>query len=197
MSTYIIRRVALIIPALLLVTIVIFLSVRFIPGSVVQLMVANRYAQSQGSMEDMAAAIRHQLGLDVPVHIQYLRWLGVWRQEDGTFSGVFEGNLGESLWSQRPIRDEIFKRIPISLELGIIAIITALLLAFPVGIYSAIRQDTTGDYLGRSLAILCVGVPSFWLGTMIFVFPAKWWHWTPPVSTTPSLRTSGPTLDNS
>jgi peptide/nickel transport system permease protein len=68
------------------------------------------------------------------------------------------------------------------------AMITALLVAFPIGIYSAIRQDTAGDYLGRSFAILCIAVPGFWLGTMIFVFPAKWFSWTPPVIYYPITR---------
>ena len=181
MRTYIIRRFLLIIPTLFLVTIIVFLSVRFVPGSLVELMVSDRYRESDVSREEMVAMVRQQLGLDVPLWKQYLRWLGIWPQKDGAFSGVFEGDLGKSLWSQRAIRDEIFKRIPISLELGIMAIITALLVAFPIGIYSAIRQDTIGDYGGRSFAILCIGVPSFWLATMIFVFPSKWFHWTPPV----------------
>jgi peptide/nickel transport system permease protein len=186
--TYIIRRLLLIIPTLFLVTIIVFLSVRFIPGSLVELMVADRYRESDVSMEEMVVIVREQLGLDVPIWKQYLRWLGAWPQKDGTFSGVFEGDLGKSLWSQRVIRDEIFKRIPISLELGIIAIITGLLLAFPIGIYSAIRQDTAGDYFGRSFAIFCIAVPSFWIATMVFVFPSMWWHWTPPVVYYPITR---------
>jgi peptide/nickel transport system permease protein len=144
-------------------------------------MIADKYRESTTSREEMVAAVKEQLGLDVPLWNQYLRWLGAWPQKDGSFSGVLEGDLGKSLWTERIIRDEILQRIPISLELGIIAIITALLVAFPIGIYSAIRQDTTGDYLGRSFAILCIAVPSFWLATMIFIYPAKWFNWTPPV----------------
>ena len=98
-----------------------------------------------------------------------------------SMSGVFQGNLGLSLWDERPILDEIIKKIPISLELGIIAIITGLLIAFPIGIYSAIRQDSIGDYVGRSIAIFCMAVPGFWLATMVVVFPSVWWNWTPAV----------------
>jgi peptide/nickel transport system permease protein len=181
MSAYIVRRVLLLIPTLMLVTIIVFLSVRFIPGSVVELMVADKYRESNVSREEMVANVKEQLGLDVPAWKQYLRWLGVWPQKNGAVSGVFEGDLGRSLWSDRVIRDEILTRIPISLELGIMALVSALLLAFPIGIYSAIRQDTIGDYIGRSFAIICIAVPSFWLGTMIFVFPSMWWHWTPQV----------------
>jgi peptide/nickel transport system permease protein len=166
---------------LLLVTVIVFLSVRFIPGSLVELMVADKYRESTTSREEMVVAVREQLGLDVPIWEQYLRWLGVYPQKDGKISGVLENDLGKSLWSQRDIRNEIVQRIPISLELGIMAMVTALLVAFPIGIYSAIRQDTSGDYVGRSIAILFIAVPGFWLGTMVFVFPARWFHWTPPV----------------
>jgi peptide/nickel transport system permease protein len=72
------------------------------------------------------------------------------------------------------------ERLPVSVELGLIAIITALLIAFPIGIYSAIRQDTVGDYSGRSLAIIFISVPSFWIATLIFVYPPIWWGWSPP-----------------
>jgi peptide/nickel transport system permease protein len=144
-------------------------------------MVADKYRESTTSREEMLATVKEQLGLDVPIWTQYVRWLGVWPQKNGSISGVLQGDLGKSLWTERIIRDEIFQRIPISLELGIIAMITALLLAFPIGIYSAIRQDTMGDYLGRSFAILCIAVPGFWLATMVFIYPAKWFNWTPPV----------------
>jgi peptide/nickel transport system permease protein len=171
----------LVFSTLFLVTIIAFLSVRFIPGSLVDLMIADKYREATGSREEMVAAVKEQLGIDVPIWKQYLRWLGAFPQKDGSFSGVLEGDLGKSLWTERIIRDEILQRIPISLELGIVAIITGLLIAFPIGIYSAIRQDTMGDYLGRSFAILCIAVPAFWLATMIFIYPAKWFSWTPPV----------------
>jgi peptide/nickel transport system permease protein len=181
LRAYILRRLALVVSTLFLVTIIAFLSVRFIPGSLVDLMVADKYRESTMSHEEMAAAIKDQLGLDVPIWKQYMRWLGVWPQKNGSISGILEGDLGKSLWTDRIIRDEISQRIPISLELGIIAMITALMLAFPIGIYSAIRQDTVGDYLGRSFAILCIAVPGFWLATMIFIYPAKWFNWTPAI----------------
>jgi peptide/nickel transport system permease protein len=181
LRAYIIRRLMLVVSTLFLVTIIAFLSVRFIPGSLVDLMVADKYRESTTDREEMVAIVKEQLGLDVPVWTQYVRWLGLWPQKNGTISGVFQGDLGKSLWTERIIRDEIFQRIPISLELGIIAMITALLLAFPIGIYSAIRQDTVSDYLGRSFAILCIAVPGFWLATMVFIYPAKWFNWTPPV----------------
>ena len=86
---------------------------------------------------------------------------------------------------------EIAQRIPISLELGIIALVTALLIAFPIGIYSAIRQDTIGDYIGRSVAIILIAVPSFWVGTIVFVLPSMWWNWTPPIEYIPISKDFG------
>ena len=76
-------------------------------------------------------------------------------------------------------------RIPVTFELGLMAILIALLISFPVGIYSAIRQDTGGDYLTRSIAIIFISVPAFWTGTMIMIFPALWWGWSPPVMLIP------------
>jgi peptide/nickel transport system permease protein len=184
MRAYLIRRFLLIIPTLILVTIIVFLTVRFIPGSLIDLLAAQRVGdEGEMTQEEIAEQIRHELGLDQPVWKQYLRWLGAWPQEEEGvgFSGVLQGDLGKSLWTQRSILNEILNKIPISLELGIIAIITGLLIAFPVGIYSAIRQDSMGDYLGRSIAIFFMAVPGFWLGTMIVVFPSVWWQWTAPI----------------
>jgi len=182
------------IPTLLLVTIIVFLSVRFIPGSVVELMAGDMMGESEMGAEEAIALLRTQMGFDVPIPLQYGHWLGVWPQEDGTFSGALQGDLGESLWTGRSITDEIVSRIPISLELGIIAIIAGLLIAFPIGIYSAIRQDTRGDYVGRSIAIIFIAVPSFWIATMIVVFPSVWWGWTPSVEYHPIARDFGENL---
>lgn len=181
MSTYIARRLVLIIPTLLLVTIIVFLTVRFVPGSIIDIMTSQMAPESDLGGKTVAEYIKHVLGLDVPVHVQYARWLG----------GVVRGDLGRSLWTDRSITREIVNRIPISLELGILAIITSLLIAIPIGIYSAIRQDTSGDYIGRSFAILCIAVPGFWLGTIVMVFPAVWWGWSPPVEYTPITKDFG------
>jgi peptide/nickel transport system permease protein len=117
-------------------------------------------------------AIEHELGLDVPIHIQYGRWAG----------NIFlHGSLGLSLWKKIPVTGLILERLPITLELGLMAIIVALIIALPIGVYSATRQDTAGDYLGRTISILAMSVPGFWLGTMIMVFPALWWGWSPQV----------------
>ena len=86
--------------------------------------------------------------------------------------GVLQGDLGASLYTNRSVTKDLIPKIPISAELGILAIIVALVIAFPIGIYSAVRQDTIGDYLARSFAIASISVPSFWMATLVVVYPS-------------------------
>lgn len=171
MQAYIIRRFLLIIPTLLLASILVFSVIRLIPGSAVDVMVS-RLDQRQGTTEGQRELIMKELGLDVPIYVQYGRWIG---------DMVLHGSLGYSMWEQTSVSEEIFKRFPITLELVILGLATALLISFPIGIYSAIRQDTIGDYIARSFAIACIAVPFFWVGTLVIVFPSIWWGWTPPI----------------
>ena len=177
MQAYIIRRLLLTIPTIFIVTILVFFSVRLIPGSVIDIMVSEMAEESGLGSELAADHIRKLLGLDVPVHIQYGKWV----------SGAIRGDFGVSLWRGTVITEEIFSRYPISLELGFLAVVTALLVALPVGVYSAIRQDTMGDYAGRTFAILALSVPNFWVMTMVVVYPSIWWNWTPPVQYIPLI----------
>ena len=171
MRAYVIRRLMLMIPTLFLVTVIIFASVRLIPGKALDLMVSEMASESTMGRELTIEYLRHQMGMDVPIHVQYARWVGK----------VFRGDLGTSLWTRRVIVDDITTRIPVTFELGVIALATALLIALPLGVYSAVRQDTRGDYVGRTIAVLCISVPSFWLGTMIMVYPSLWFGWSPPI----------------
>jgi peptide/nickel transport system permease protein len=174
MHAYIIRRLLLMIPTMFLVSVAVFFMIRFIPGSIVELM-AFRMVQAQTGSEMTPVTpefIRHSLGLDVPMHVQYGRWV----------AGIFtHGDFGTSLWKNKPVTHEIVARIPITFELGLLAFIIALLVALPVGVISAIRQDSWLDYVGRSFAIIGLAIPSFWLGTMVMVFPSVWWGWSPSV----------------
>jgi peptide/nickel transport system permease protein len=117
-------------------------------------------------------AIEHSLGFDVPLIVQYGRWIG---------QIFLHGDLGKSLWTKTPIINEIKARWPVTLELGILGIIIAQLIALPVGIYSAIRQDKPGDYFARSFAILLIAIPNFWVATMVIVFPSLWWGYMPSI----------------
>ena len=175
MRTYIVRRLLLMVPTMFVVTLVVFSSVRFIPGSIVDQMVFDMLAGGGQATEVTVESVRASLGLDVPVPTQYLRWFG----------GILQGDLGNSLWSNEPVREEIFDRLAVSVELGILAILFGVIIAVSVGVYSATRQDTTGDYITRTFAILAISLPSFWLGTMVIVYPSVWWGWTPALEYIP------------
>ena len=176
MRAYVIRRILLIIPTLFILSIIVFLSVRFIPGDVIDTMMASDQNTMVGI--DREALLR-QLGLDVPVYVQYGRWL----------RGIFlHGTLGNSLLGKWTVEEKIIGRLPVTIELGFLAILIALLIALPVGIYSAIRQDTAADYLGRSVAIIGLATPNFWLGIMVMIYPVIWWGWAPPMRLVPFLE---------
>ena len=163
----------LIIPTLFILTILVFLSVRFIPGDIIDTMV-DEMMYGVGHID--REALEHKLGLDVPVYVQYGRWIG----------GIFlHGTLGESLLGGWSVEDRILGRLAVTIELGLLSIVIGLLIALPVGIYSAIRQDTPADYAGRSIAIIGLATPNFWLGIMVLIFPAIWWSWSPPLELIP------------
>ena len=173
MSAYITRRILLMIPTLFIVTILVFLSVRFIPGDIIDTMIIDlEYAGPPIDRE----AIERRLGLDVPVYVQYGRWVG---------GILLHGTLGDSLLGGVTIEEKILARVPVTLELGVLAIAIGFLLALPVGIYSAIRQQTAADYVGRSFAIIGLATPNFWLGLMAIIYPAIWWAWSPPMQLIP------------
>jgi peptide/nickel transport system permease protein len=181
MINYVARRLLLVIPTVFLVSLIVFFSIRFIPGNVVDIMLAEYEV-----VTDMdRAAIEHALGFDVPVFTQYGRWLGVLPREDGRFSGILEGDFGNSMLTDTPVIKSIANRWPVTLELGLIAIIVSQIIALPIGIYSALRQDTWGDYIGRSIAILFIAVPGFWLATLVMVYPSIWWGYMPPIMLVP------------
>jgi len=178
--TYIIRRLLLIIPTLLVVSIMVFISIRLVPGDVIDLMVLQHGgggdAPSSSGMEVNPEAIRHALGLDVPFYAQYFRWVG---------DIILKGNLGDSIWTKTNATKAITQRLPVTFELGLLAFIIAQLIAIPVGIFSAVRQDTVMDYVSRTVAILGLAIPNFWLATIVMIYPAVWWGWSPPMEYVP------------
>ncbi len=189
MKAYIIRRLLLVIPTLFILSILVFLSVRFIPGDVIDGMAA-RMEAAGGAVIDREA-LEHMLGLDMPVHVQYGRWMGVLPTPDGVtgeshLKGLLQGTLGESMMPGHfTVEERILGRLPVTIELGVLAIVISLLIALPVGIYSAIRQDTGADYVGRTIAIIGLATPNFWLAIMVMLYPAIWWGWAPPMELIP------------
>ena len=183
MRAYMIRRLLLMIPTLFILSIIVFLSVRFIPGDAIDIMESRSMYHAAGAEADRET-LERLLGLDVPVYVQYVRWIGVLPTPDpytgeSGFNGILQGSLGESLYGHWPVEERILDRLPVTIELGVMAIVIGLVISLPVGIYSAIRQDTAADYAGRSVAIIGMATPNFWLGIMVMIYPALWWGWMP------------------
>ena len=191
MRSYLIRRLLLTIPTLFILTIIVFLAVRFIPGDVIDVMVAEMEAWHAAGADLDRQALERMLGLDVPVYVQYGRWLGVlptpdWITGESHFRGLLQGTFGESLFGGAfTIEEIIIGRLPVTIELGALSILIGLVIALPVGVYSAIRQDTAADYVGRTVAIIGLATPNFWLGIMVMLYPAIWWGWSPPIELIP------------
>jgi peptide/nickel transport system permease protein len=161
---YILSRVALAIPTLFLVSLIVFALMRFMPGDVATRMVeGHAYAPT-------LQALRHDLGLDRPVHVQYLDWIG---------GIVLRGDFGQSYWTRQPILEEFVRRFPVTLELATLTILVSVVLGVAIGIVSAVRQDTASDYIGRILAILALSVPYFGLAVLVVVLPSIYFKWTP------------------
>lgn len=170
MKRYLLRRLALAVPTLFLVSVLVFALMRLMPGDVATRMVeGHAYAPT-------LAALRHDLGLDRPVHTQYLEWIG---------GIVTRGDFGRSYWTRQPILEEFVRRFPVTLELAFLTIVVSVVLGVLVGIVSAVRQDSVSDYVGRILAILALSIPYFGLAVLVVVLPSIWFKWTPVWSYVP------------
>ena len=165
MRRYVLRRLLVAVPSLLIATFIVFALPRFLPGDVVQLMLEEKaYGKD---LEDLRA----KLGLNRPLPVQYATWLG----------SVARGDLGESLWTRQSVRAELARRLPITFTLGVMATIVSILIGVPIGVLSAVRQDGALDFIARSGAILGLSVPAFVQAIVLILLPAIWWGWTPLV----------------
>lgn len=176
MQAYVIRRVLALVPTLIFASLIVFITVRMIPGDVIDLMLSTNDIGADKKSRDQ---LEEALGLNQPVYIQYFRWLG---------AILLDGSLGKSLWQNTSVMEDILHRLPLTFELGLMALIVALIVGIPIGVYSAVSQDTIGDYVTRSFAILALALPGFWVGTLVMVFPAIWWGWSPDVKLTPFME---------
>lgn len=166
MGQYLARRLVLMVVTLLGVTFLVFLILRLIPGGVETAILGEQATPEQFE------ALRKSLGLDKPIMQQYVTWLGE----------IVRGDLGESVVSKRPIGADIRARMPVTFELGLMAMGFSILIAVPVGILAAVRQDTLGDYAARSFAIALLSIPGFWLGTLVITFGARLFGYAPPLT---------------
>src|SRR6185369_15116022 len=173
MRTYLAKRLLLIVPTLLGAAALVFLIMRVIPGDVTLLI----FGGDQASQVDpkQLAAMRHRLGLDQPLWVQFGSWL--W--------GVLRFDFGTSLWTGRPVIEELLVRLPLSLELAILATIVSVLLAIPFGMLAAVRQDSWVDYVIRVVSIGGLAIPSFWVGILIILLLVIFFGWGPPLEFTP------------
>ena len=193
MRAYLTRRLLLMIVTLFIVSMVVFLSLRLLPGSFVDIIMAEMM-RSTGERGDLdREAIERRLGLHAPIYVQYGRWIGVLPTPDpytgeSSYSGLLQGSLGDSLRTGDPVATRILGRLATTVELGFLATVIGLLIALPIGIYAAIRQDNIGDYIGRSCAIIFISVPGFWTATMIVIYPSIWWGWSPPIEVIPFME---------
>jgi peptide/nickel transport system permease protein len=160
------------VPTVFFVSLIVFMLIRIIPGNVVDIMIS-QFGMAGTTQVIDRKAVEHELGWDVPFYIQYGKWV------EGI---VVHGDFGKSLWHQQSVLDEIKERWPVTLELGILGILVSQAIAIPIGILSALRQDTWSDYVGRSLAIMAIALPSFWVGTLVIVYPSIWWGYMPSIS---------------
>ena len=172
MLRYTIKRVLLTIPTLLGVAVLVFFMLRIVPGDIVEVKLrGDGGAVSQQTID----AERHRLGLDKPLMVQFKDWM----------IGVATLDLGISMWTERPVTEEMSLRLELSLEVAILATIIALLLAVPLGTTAALKRDTWVDYLMRILTIGGISVPSFWFGMLIMISLLAAFNWLPPITFTP------------
>ncbi len=173
MGTYIFKRLLAMIPTLLGVAVLIFVLLRIVPGDVVE---ARYLAQgSQFVSQDLMNQERAKLGLDKPLWQQFTTWMG----------GLLRLDFGVSMWTGGEISEEIKLRFALSLQLAIMASTIATLLAIPLGILAAVKQDTWVDYAIRVFSIAGLATPSFWLGILMILTMLIVFKWIPPMMFTP------------
>lgn len=170
MSKYLYRRLLIMIPTLIGITILIFLAMRVLPGDPLAMIVseaAGIYVLSEEEVETLRAS----LGLDQPYYIQYLSWMGE----------VIRGDLGSSFWTGEPISALLLRRGPITAQIAIMAVIFSWLIGVPLGMLSAMLRNTVFDHISRVTFTIFIAVPSFWIGLLIILATVLWFTWRPPL----------------
>ena len=170
MGQYVIRRIFLFIPTMLLTTVIVFVLFFLVPGDAALFILTGEEGAGAVTDEDIAN-LRHDLGLDRPIHIQYGSWVG----------GLVRGDLGTSIWYQTPVIDEIKDKFAVTLQLSIMGIVLAFIISVPLGMLSAVKQDTWPDYVSRIFALIGIALPTFWLAILIIYFLAYAFNWLPPL----------------
>ena len=171
MGNYAVRRIFLFIPTLLLATILVFALFWIVPGdAAMMLLTGDEDAAGKVTNADIDK-LREKMGLNRPIHVQYSAW--VW--------DLIKGDLGTSLWYKTPVIDDLKDRFPVTIQLATMALLMAFVAAVPLGIISAVKQDTKIDYASRIFALIGIAMPSFWLGILMVYALAYWFEWLPPL----------------
>lgn len=170
MHVYVAKRVFLFIPTMFLVTLLVFLVMRIIPGDPAILILAGIEGGGEFTEEDLAA-VRHEIGTDRPIHVQYGNW--VW--------GLLQGDMGTGLFSGTAVTSEIGPRYPLTLELALLASIISIIVAVPIGILMAVKQDTMVDYGTRILTFSGISIPIFVIGIVTVYLLVRIFNWFPPL----------------
>jgi len=172
-SKYIARRLLLLVPTLIGMSLFIFLMLRLLPGDVVDLMTAGQ----EQATDDAKRKLREAFGLADPLPVQYIKWV----------LGLLRGDPGKSLRSGQPIAEALGQALPVTFELTVLAVIIATIVAIPLGVLSASRRDSGADFAGRIAGLIGLSIPSFWLATLMLLFTSLVFSWVPPVSWIPPL----------
>ena len=171
MQTYILRRLALAVPTVFGVTVLIFVAMRLLPGDPLEQIFGENTGIYVLSEKELAAA-RASLGLDKPLAIQYLTWIG----------DVARGDMGSSFWTDQPISATILRRGPLTMQIGIAAVLVSWIVGLPIGILSAAWRNSPIDYVARFFITLFMAVPSFWLGMTFILITVIFFSWKPPIT---------------
>ena len=185
MHQYIARRLVLAVPTVGMMLLLIFFILRILPGDVAEQMLLG--PSTGGNLpvsRDVVEAMRRNLGIDKPLHTQFLTWVG----------DTLRGDFGRSLYSGESVWSEIGARIPITLQIAVGAQLVAILLGVPIGVITAIKQDSWPDYVLRLWSIMFLAIPAFWLGLMVLLGGLIFFHWSPPVGRNVIWETPGDTI---
>ena len=171
MAQYVMRRLFLFIPTLILATMMVFALFWIVPGDAAMMILTGEEGEGgRVDIEDLER-LRSELGLDRPIYVQYGEWV----------FNLLKGDLGTSIWYRIPVMDELKDRFIVSMELAVMAILMAFVAAVPLGVISAVKQDTKGDYASRIFALIGIAMPTFWVGILTVYALAYIFNWLPPL----------------
>ncbi len=175
MAKYTIKRILLLIPTLLIVCIIVFALLRIIPGSALDQII---YKYSTSGIEVDREAVAAKLGMDKPAIQQFFIWV----------ANLCRGDMGDSLFQSESVWSIISRQLPVTLELGILTLLLTNVISIPLGLFCAARQDSIADQVIRVISVILMSLPVFWIGTLVLIYPAKWWGFAPATKYVPFLQ---------